>query len=207
MADGTANATWIKSPKWNEKKSGEFSTELSEQQACTFIGAGSVILRKGRTEPVEIKEYETKNGKSYVVKCTLAMYNKNYANLISFGDNRVSRIMAGLEKDDHVFVVGKEVSRKWKNRFGEEKMITEVYVFFIDSDGHTEATQNMFVNPNLQMLLNGNMPDMSAEDEGQEEEQIQTYNEDEYDKESDYNPESDGIEEFNEVDLNDVPWR
>ena len=204
MADGSANAIWLRSAKWYESKKGEFSTEKTERQACGFIGCGSAIIPKGSNTVAIVKEYTRKSGeKSYVVQATLALYNNNYIKLISWGDNDISRTISNLEKDDHVFVAGKEVTYPYTNRKGERVMVTELQVFFIMTQSHVSATESMYMNQNIQMLMNGNMPELGGNSESDEFESA-AYDEDEYENESEFDLETD---EFEEPDPMETPWR
>lgn len=205
MAEGTENAIWFRSAKWYETNKGEFSEAATDRQACGYIGWGTVINRGNSDVAVEVKEYTNRKGvKSYMVKCVLAQYNRNYCTLISWGDNPVSRVMTTLEKDDRVFVAGKEITRPYTNKKQERIILTEVQVFMIIPMGHVEATQTMYMNDNLQMLLNGNMPELSESSNESDEFESAEYNEDEYDQEEEFDP---GEDEFEEPDPMEVPWR
>lgn len=205
MAEGAGNATWLRSQKWYETKKGELSKDQTDRQACAFVGCGTAILRNGHDTVAEIKEYTSKKGtKSYFVKCSLKQYGGNYCHLVSWGDTPVSRIMASLELNDHVFVVGKEVTYPYQNRKGEKILITEVQVHMIIPLGHIEAIQDMYTNKNIQMLLNGNMPNIGSEDAESDGFESDSYDADDYDQESDFDPEED---EFEDADPMETPWR
>lgn len=199
MGNGITNAGWMQSPRWYEKKDGTYTTSETQTTANFFIGAGSVIIPKGRVDPVEVKHYVNKKGKSGVlVKAWIAMYNSHYEMLISFGDNRVSRIMASLEKDDRVFIVGKKKKYSYINRKKKRKEKSEVYVFFISTDAHIEAAQVLYTNPHVQTLMSGSLP--TIEDSIGEEEAIKPYDEDEWDNEPEFDPGADVFESKNTMD-------
>ncbi len=205
MADGTENTAWLRSAKWYETNQGKFSDVATDRQACCFLGCGTVVNQGRSDTAVIVKEYTNRKGKhSYLVKCTLAQYNGNYCNILSWGDNAASRVMATLEKDDRVFVIGKEITRPYINKKGERIVLREVQVFMVIPMGHVEAAQTMYMNKNVQMLLNGNMPDLSEMASGEDEFESAGYNEDDYEQESDFDP---GEDEFEEADpLEEPPW-
>lgn len=204
MADGTANAICFRTAKWYENKKGEFSSEPTEREVCGIMGFGTAIIASGKNTVAQIKEYTNKTGeKSYFVKVMLATYNRNYMSLICWGDNDISQRMSNLDKDDHVFFGGKEVTYPYTNRKGERIVISEVQVFFLMTLGHVSAVEEMYMNRNIQMLMNGNMPEMGGNGESDEFESAE-YDEDEYENESEFDLETD---EFEEADPMEAPCR
>lgn len=199
MAEGTAYTAWLQSPKWYESKKGEVTENISDVQANFWFGVGVAIIPNGRTEAVEVKEYEKNGEKNFIVKVSIALYNRNYETLISFGNNPVSRIMTHIEKGDYVFAIGKKKKSHYKNRKGEEKEKTEVYVSFVIPLGHIEAIQEMYTNPNIQMVMNGSMPNMTATAEEADEMEMVGYDEESYENEPDFEiPDQDEFETITE---------
>ena len=198
--DQRTNAGWMQSPRWYELKNGEYTQKVTQTTASFFIGAGVVIIPRGHVDPVEVKHYVNKKGKAGVlVKAWIAMYHNHYEMLISFGDTRVSRIMASLEMGDHIFIVGKKKKYSYINRKKQRKEKSEVYVFFISTDAHIEAVQSMYTNPHVQLLLDGKLPSIEDRISGDEDE-IKPYDESEWENEPEFDAEADVFEGKNNLD-------
>ncbi len=198
MAEGkTTNTAWLQSPKWYESKKGEVTEKISDVQANFIIGVGVVVCPYGRTEAVEVKEFEQKSSgeTSYIVKVTLAMYNRNYETLISFGNTPLSRIMLHIEKGDYVLFFGKKKKCNYKNRKGEQKEKTEVCVSFVLPLGHIEAIQEVYMNQNIQAVMNGGMPNLTEATAEADVMESAEFDEDAYENETEFEiPDEDEFE-------------
>lgn len=209
MAKGTAFTAWFTTPKWYESRTGEVvEQDKSDYQCCFWIGVGVIIVPSGYDGPFEVKHFTRKDGsEGMLVKAVLALYNGNYETLIRFGPDEVTNTMTTLEEGNIVFVVGKQKRSEYKNKKGQNKIKTELWVGFILPQGHVNAVEDMFMNPNIQAVMEGRLPnapaaDYQADDESEGEFESATYDNDAYEAEPDFDPDSDEFESL----TSDLPF-
>jgi single-stranded DNA-binding protein len=211
MAKGTAFTAWFKTPKWYESRTGEVvEQDKSDYQCCFWMGVGVVIIPSGFEGPFEVKQFTRKDGsEGMLVKAVLALYNGNYETLIRFGPDEVTNTMTTLEEGNIVFVIGKQKRSEYVNKKGQNKVKTELWVSFILPQGHVNAVEDMFMNPNIQAVMEGRLlnaqpgaADYQAGEEPEGELESAMYDNDAYESESDFDPDSDEFESL----TSDLPF-
>ena len=156
------------------------------EELCRFMAVwGAAIVPHGANEAAVVKEYTKRDGQRNIkTEVVLALFGKNYERLTMWGDNEVAQTMAKIEKGDKVLAFGKERRYKYRCRTGEVKEGRELTPFFVITQAHVNAIEQLISSQWIQNGLQAEIEADAALPEDEFEQPI--YDDAEYENETEF---------------------